>query len=457
VDQGPVGAIVLAAVLLAGCGSSEARLRKTLAAQTTGIIRLPRGEVEISSELTLAPGAHDLEIVGNETRLKAADNFKGRAILVLENVERIHLHYLEIDGNRQKLAKPLEMAPPENAFRVWYPDNGLLVNNVAGLQIERLGLSNIVNFPILVSQSSKVRVWGSTVENSGSRNARGRNNLSGGILLEEGTKDFEVRETTFRNILGNGLWTHSNFRAPRQQDGVFASNKFDTIGRDAIQVGHATRVRVDGNTGVNIGYPVDIVDVENLGTPVAIDTAGNVDNSIYARNAFKEINGQCIDLDGFHDGFVEENVCTNNQGAIAYPYGGTAIVMNNTHPDTHSTNIEIRGNVVEGSKFGGLFLMGSRNRILNNIFLGLNLARCPETTYSSGCVYKKEEEPGLLTSGIYLSPVGSRLEDTAGNIVRGNRIAGYKMKTRCIGFAPGVSRPANIIEGNTCSDDARLR
>ena len=89
--------------------------------------------IEISSELTLAPGAHDLEIVGDGTRLKAADNFKGRAILVLENAERIHLHDFAIDGNRGKLAKPLEMAPPENAFRVWYPNNGMLANKVAGL------------------------------------------------------------------------------------------------------------------------------------------------------------------------------------------------------------------------------------------------------------------------------------------------------------------------------------
>ena len=295
---------------------------------------------------------------------------------MLENAERIHLHDFMLDGNRGKLAKPLEMAPPENAFRVWYPNNGILANKVAGLEIERLELSDVVNFPILISQSSKVRIASVTIDSSGSKNARGRNNLSGGILLEEGTSDFEVRDSTFRNILGNALWTHSNFRAPRQQDGVFAGNKFDTIGRDAIQVGHATRVRVEGNTGVNIGYPVDIVDVENQGTPVAIDTAGNVDNSTYARNEFEEINGQCIDLDGFHDGFVQQNVCTNRKGVEAYPFGGSAIVMNNTHPDTHSSNIEISGNVIEGSKFGGLFLMGSGNRVIDNMFLGLNLAGC---------------------------------------------------------------------------------
>ena len=449
-DQGPI--VFIAVLFLTGCSQSpEARIRATLASQTTGVIRLPRGEVEISSELTLAPGAHDLEIVGNETRLKAADNFKGRAILVLENAERINLHDFMLDGNRGKLAKPLEMAPPENAFRVWYPNNGILANKVVGLEIDRLELSDVVNFPILVSQSSKVRISSVAILDSGSKNARGRNNVSGGILLEEGTTNFEVRDSTFKNILGNALWTHSNFRARRQENGVFALNKFDTIGRDAIQVGHATRISVDRNAGANIGYPVDIIDVENLGTPVAIDTAGNVDNSTYVRNEFREINGQCIDLDGFHDGSVEENICTNSNGANAYPYGGTAIVMNNSHPDTHSTNIEIRGNVVEGSKFGGLFVMGSRNRILGNVFLGLNLARCPERANAFGCGYK-EEEPELLTTGIYLSSLGARSEETAGNIVRGNRIAGYKMKIRCFGFAPGVSRAANIIESNTCVD-----
>ncbi|MBZ5674417.1 MAG: right-handed parallel beta-helix repeat-containing protein [Acidobacteriia bacterium] len=443
-DQGTVACALLTALLLAGCGTSpEAQLRKTLASQTTGVIHLPPGEIEISSELTLAPGAHGLEIAGSGTRLKAADNFKGRAILVLENAERVHLHDFMLDGNRGKLAKPLEMAPPENAFRVWYPNNGILANKVAGLEIERLELSGVVNFPILVSQSSKVRISSVAVLDSGSKNARGRNNLSGGILLEEGTTDFEVRDSTFQSILGNALWTHSNFRAPRQEAGIFALNKFDTIGRDAIQVGHATRVRVDGNTGVNIGYPIDIVDVENQGTPVAIDTAGNVDNSSYARNQFKEINGQCIDLDGFHDGIVEKNICTNEKGVEAYPFGGSAIVMNNTHPDTHSSNIEIRGNVIEGSKFGGLFLMGSRNRVIENVFLGLNLAH--------------GDEPEILTSGIYLGPGVARLEETTGNEIRGNRILGYKMKTRCIVFGPAVSRTANTVAGNTCADQAPAR
>ncbi len=463
-DQGAVSAVwhrpsacalLGVLLLLAGCRTPESRLRSLLASKNTGIIRLPRGTIEVSSELTLAPGAHDLEIVGDETRLKAADNFKGRAVLALEDAERIHLHYLEIDGNRGKLAKPLEMAPPENAFRVWYAENGVLVHKVAGLQIERLKISNVVSFPVLVSQSDQVRIWGTTIEDSGSRNARGRNNLSGGILFEEGCSNFEVTESTFRRILGNALWTHSNFRAPRQQDGSFSRNSFDTIGRDALQAGHATRLRITENTGSNIGFPFEAVDIENQGIPIAIDTAGNVDQSEYSANAFAEVNGQCINLDGFHDGVVRDNRCTNRKTAADYPHGSFGMAMNNAHPDTHSNNIEIRNNVIDGSKFGGLFLMGSGNRVIGNRFLNLNLAGCNESNGRFPCIYRSDE-PQMLESGIYLGTGASRPEPVRGNIVRDNEISGYKMKTRCLAFGPGVTRFANTIENNSCSDTDRV-
>jgi hypothetical protein len=451
VDQVTVASVLLAALLLSGCGSPESRLRKTLASQTTGVIQLPRGQVEISSELTLAPGAHDLEIDGAGTRLRAGENFKGRAVLILENVTRIHLHDFAIDGNRGKLAKPLEMAAPENAFRVWYPDNGILANKVAGLEIEGLSLTDVVNFPILISQSRDVHIKSVTIEDSGSKNARGRNNLSGGILIEEGTSDFEVRDSTFHRIYGNALWTHSNFRAPRQQDGVFAGNTFDTIGRDALQVGHATRVRIEKNAGVRIGYPLEIVDLENQGIPIAIDTAGDVDQSEYAGNAFDEVDGQCINLDGFHDGAVRENRCTNKKGAADYPFGSFGMAMNNAHPDAHSNNIEIINNVIDGSKFGGLFLIGSGHRVIGNRFVNLNLAGCNESAPKIPCIYKADE-PEMLESGIYLGPGASRPEPVRDNIIRDNEISGHRMKSRCIAFGPGVLRAANTIEANMCSD-----
>ena len=415
---------------------------------------MPAGVVEISSEMVLAPGAHDLEIDGGGTVLKAADSFHGRAILVADGARRIRFHDFTIEGNRRN--QPLEMAPPENYFRVWYPNNGLLFDHVEGLEISGLHLRNIVNFPILVSRSSGIRISDVAVEDSGSRSAQGRNNLSGGILIEEGSADFEVRHSTFRRIAGNALWTHSLRISPRLQDGVFAGNHFETIGRDAIQVGHATRVRVEDNTGTAIGYPVELVDVEHGGTPVGIDTAGNVDASVYARNRFEEVNGSCIDLDGFHDGSVRDNTCVNLKRQEDYPSGHFGLVMNNTDPDTHSQNIEIAGNVLDGMKYGALYLMGSGHRVTGNRFLHLNTAGCNESAAQVFCIYK-QDEPRIFESGIYLSRGFGRLEETRGNVIRDNVISGHKMKTRCISFGPGVTPTTNTLQGNTCSDDERTK
>lgn len=452
-------AVIFSLIALAGCNRSpEARLRKLLAAQTTGIIQLPPGVIEVSSELRLAKGAHDLQIVGSGTMLKAADNFKGRAILVAEDARQIHFRGFSVNGNRDAITRPpfppLPMAPPENYFRVWYPNNGMLLDQVDGLEITGVNFANVVNFPVLVSRSKGIRISNVVVELSGSLNAHGKNNLTGGILIEEGSSDFDVRDSRFRRIWGNALWTHSLRISPRLQDGVFANNRFELIGRDAIQIGHATRVRVENNTGTSIGFPVDVVDAENGGIPAAIDTAGSVDATLYSGNRFEEVDGQCIDLDGFQDGAVRGNTCIDRLPPKAYPFGHFGIVMNNTDPDTHSRNIEITGNMIDGMKYGGAYLMGSDNRITGNQFLHLNTAGCNESGAAFACIYKPDE-PKLMESGLYLSGGFGRPEAVRGNIIRDNVISGHNMKTRCIAMGPGVSESANQIGANQCSDYER--
>ena len=439
-------------LILTGCGgTAEARFRQTLAAQTTGLIQLPAGVIEVSSELRLAPGAHDLEITGAGTLFKAAADFKGRAIFVAENARSIRFRNFSIDGNRIAFDQPMEMAPPENAFRIFYSHNGILLDQVEGAEISEVQFAAIPAFAVIASRSSKIRIKSVLVEDSGTRNAKGRNNTTGGIVLEEGTFDFEVKESRFRGIRGNGLWTHSLYTSPRLLDGLFAGNRFERIGRDAIEVGAASHVRVEENTGDHIGYPPEAVDVENLGTPVAIDTAGNVDHSTYARNKFEEVDGKCIDLDGFHDGSVVENRCTNRGSPASYPFGHFGIVMNNTDPNMHSQNIQISGNIIDGAKFGGLFLMGSGHRVTGNSFLHLNKAECNENAKQFGCIYKADE-PQMLESGIYLSKGVVRMEEVQDNVIRGNTISGHKMKSRCIAAGPGVNLKHNSIEANICED-----
>jgi hypothetical protein len=445
-------ALLAALAVLLGCGTSpEARVRKLLATQWTGVIQLPAGVIDVSSELQLAPGAHDLQIVGSGTVLRAADGFHGRAIIVGDSVRHIALRNISIQGNRRALLKPLEMAPPENAFRVYYQDNGVWFDRVEGLDIQEVQFTAIGGFSILVSRSSAIRIDHVLVEDSGSQNSKTRNNTTGGIVIEEGSSDFDVRDCTLRRVRGNGIWTHSLFTSPRLHDGVITHNRFDTIGRDAIEIGHATRIRVEENNGEQIGFPVETVDIENGGTPVTIDTAGNVDQSTYARNKFEEVNGKCIDLDGFHDGAVRENACASRRRPEDYPSGHFGIVVNNTDPSVRSENIEIANNVIDGTKFGALFLMGSHHRVTGNTFAHINTSGCNESSAKFGCIYKADE-PKMLETGIYLGRGVTRMVETRGNVIRGNKITGHMMKTRCIALGPGVSLSANSIEGNTCAE-----
>jgi hypothetical protein len=265
-------------------------------------------------------------------------------------------------------------------------------------------------------------------------------------LFEEGTEDFSVRDSTFRSVRGNGVWTHSLYTSARNARGVISNNRFEEIGRDAIQVGHATQVHVERNTGKRIGYPVAEVDVEGGGTPVAIDTAGNVDKSSYTRNRFEEINGKCIDLDGFHNGEVTRNVCVNKLAASDYPFGHYGIVFNNTNPDMQSRNIRVLNNTIDGTKYGGIFVIGRGHTIRGNRLLNLNTARCNETP---GCLYDREQ-PDLLRTGIYLGRKAERPDIAAENTIIENEISGYDMQSHCIIAAPGVDVHKNAIEGNQC-------
>jgi Right handed beta helix region len=452
---------ILAFIVLcyAGCGGpgGEAGLRRTLD-RTGGVVTLPSGVVEVTSELTIPRGARDLEIRGADsgTVIRASDRFRGRALFITESAARIRFRNFTVDGNRTALAKPAGLPPYDVPFARFTLANGILAEGIDGVVVEGVRFRNVAGFAVLVSRSRGVTIENVEVVLSGSRNRKGRNNTTGGILLEEGTADFRVENCSFRNVLGNGLWTHSLYPSPRNTGGVIRGNRFDTIGRDAIQVGHATNMRVEKNSGRRIGFPLDAVDVEGGGTPVGVDSAGNVDRSTYTGNRFEEVNGKCIDLDGFHHGEVTRNICVNRGKAEDYPSGNFGIAMNNTNPDMQSEEILVAENEIDGSKFGGIFAIGRNHRIMRNRMRNLNLARCNETAAVFGCLYLPDE-PDFLRSGIYLARRAERPAIARDIVIRENLISGYHMKTRCIGAAPGVSLSGNRIGRNDCRDEAPRR
>jgi hypothetical protein len=417
----------------------------------TGTVHLPAGVTEISSEIRIPDGAHDLTIAGDHTTLRAASNFHGRAILTCHGCLRITLRDFAIDGNRAALAKPLPLAPTDKTFSSVFPNNGILFEDTDGLTVGQVDFQNITNFAALISHSRNVAIDHVSVTDSGSLNAKGRNNTTGGILLEEGIDQFTVADSIFRNIRGNGVWTHSRYMAPRNRGGKIAGNQFFDIGRDAIQVGHATQINVSANRGSRIGFPAELVDVENGGTPVGIDTAGNVDQSVYEGNNFEEIDGKCIDLDGFHDGSVRGNTCINRRAPEDYPFGHFGIVFNNASIEMRSRNIVVEDNELNGMKYGGIFIIGTGHKILRNRMLHINTAHCNENRQKFGCSVLGEME--VLETGIYLGSHAERPDPALGNLIEGNTISGWKMKTRCIQSAPGVKLSDNSILNNTCTDE----
>ncbi len=362
---------------------------------------------------------------------------------------RVKIRALTIEGYRQDREVVQELAPPENAFRTIYRKNGMLFDEVQSLEIFDVVVRDVPSFAILVSRSSNVKINRVAVADSGSKNAKGRNNGTGGILIEEGTTDFAVTHCDFLRVPGNALWTHTLFTSPPNARGVFADNHVDTVARDAFQVGGGIEIRVERNRAERVGYPPELVDNENQATPVAVDTAGDVRKSVYADNRFSEINGKCFDLDGFHDGEVRGNVCVNKGNAAVYPNGHFGVVFNNNDPRMTSGGVRVVGNTFEGMKFGGVFLIGQGQTIEDNTFV-VNTARCNERA-ELGCLYVPAE-PDLLRSGIYLSRGVKRMEETRGNVIRGNRISGFGMRARCLAAGPGVALKDNSIAGNICED-----
>jgi hypothetical protein len=393
----------------------EGVLRRALLSGT-GVVELPAGVIELSVQLFVGPGAHDLDVRGaaSGTTLRAAAHFHGRAVILCDSASRIRFSGFTIDGNRTALEQPSPLPPANRSFAEFTTGNGILAVHVTDLSVSRVRFTGVAGLAILASRSRDVLVDRVKVEDSGSR---------------------------------NGIWTHSLYTSPRSRNGRIAGNHLERIGRDAIQVGHATLVRVENNTGRFIGFPADMVDV--AGGPVAIDTAGNTDCSTYQDNRFEEVNGKCIDLDGFHDGTVRANVCVN-RGASEYPHGHYGIVMNNSNPDMQSQGVRIVGNEIDGALFGGIFVIGSGNLISQNRLRRLNLARCPQNTRV--CKYAADQ-PDLLRRGIYLGAGAERPTPARDNVVEGNEISGFGMSAHCIVAAPGVSIAANDITRNSCKDN----
>jgi len=434
---------------------SVSDLRADLA-RGTGAIQLPPGETHLDRPLELPAHARNITIHGHPTgsTLVLDPGFRGSAAIVVNGGSHVTLSEFTIRGNRTELKSDWYLPEHYEPFADYYTDNGIVVRKSDQVVVRGVRFSNIRAFPLIVNASSHVLVESVDIKDCGTLNRAGRNNTTGGILMEEGVLGFQIRHASIARVTGNAIWTHSYSESPRSTDGLIVGNTITTVGRDAIQVGHAARVRVENNAGSELGFPAEYVDVEHHAAAVALDTAGNVDHSFYVNNRFTDVNGQCIDLDGFHDGEVSGNSCTNRKPIETYPALHYGIVFGNNNPAATSANILVTGNVVQGFAYGGAFVVGTKNRVENNRFLDLNLAHCGVMPVPARCAYALDQ-PDMLRSGVYLGNNGGRTVTTVDNVVRGNVLTGFGIAEHCVTAAPGVRLDRNTVSDNTCGVPSR--
>lgn len=440
----------LLAILLTCCGNPADRVQSAL--RGGAVVELPAGELHLTHPLVIPKGSKDVVIQGAKggSTIVLDPGFEGRAAIEADGVSNTFFRNFSIVGDRREMKSFWYLPLKEAAFADYYTANGIVIRNGTSVGIRGVTFSRIRAFPIILNATAGSVIDSVTIQDCGTLNQDGHNNTTGGILIEEGSKDFEISNSTINRIPGNAIWTHSYARSPRQDTGRIRDNVISTVARDAIQIGHATRVRVENNRGSDIGFPVDYVDFPGYGTPVALDTAGNVDHTVYTGNSFTRVAGQCIDLDGFHDGEVTGNQCINGSAARNWIGLHFAILFGNHDPGMTSSNIVLTGNTLQGFAYGGIFLIGDHNRIESNRFVNVTLAGCGTKAAIPAKCGALPDEPDALRSGIYLADNGGRPAVTRDNVIHNNAFTGIDDARHCIAAKPGVSLAASTITGNLC-------
>src|SRR6185437_5494381 len=134
--------------------------------------------------------------------------------------------------------------------------------------------------------------------------------------------------------------------------GHIADSEFGVIARAAIEINHAANVTIENNTVQQIGFPGEEAIANGAVIPAGIATSGSVSHTIIRGNTFNQIAGRCLSLEGFSDGEITTNECS------------------------------------EGL-FNGFLIRGTNNRVTGNRLTGLNSA--------------KRDQPDSLRIGIYLA------------------------------------------------------
>jgi hypothetical protein len=159
---------------------------------STGVVELPAGETHLRWPVTIPKGSQHVTLRGNPkgSVLVLDAGFTGRAAIIAEGVSDLTLEGFAIQGNRTDQKSDWYLPLKEAAFADYYPDNGIVVRKSDQVVVRHVTFSRMRTFPLIVNASSNVTIDGVNIEDCGTLNRAGRNNTTGGILLEQGVAGF---------------------------------------------------------------------------------------------------------------------------------------------------------------------------------------------------------------------------------------------------------------------------
>jgi hypothetical protein len=432
-------------VLLVSCGR-PARTDDDLAAAIAaapadgGVVRLGAGTWEIRHPVVIPASKRNLRIAGGGAVLERVAPVAEVLDIASEGVT---IESLIIDGNQAGTTKlvfaardpmdPLLAAGSSiriepGAKRITLrgveirstQGYAVLIDaraaDVEGVTIDRCTIRDSVQYTDVSTPAEKADASES-----------GYGSWGGGIHFQAGTaahvKGLSIVNSRFQDIYGHAIWGHSNFVENLSEDVRVIGNTFRDIGLDAVQFGCVRNGLVERNAISRIGYikgaPKYRLANGDSYCGVGIDTAGWSSGCRYRGNTMLNVNGPCIDLDGFSDGEVSNNTCeVSAEGDPLYakdrvaefgPKGqnhdwSKGINASNTWSAKGAERVQIVGNTIRN--------MGVSAIVLNN-------AR--EFTVEGNTIYHPSSAnnvPILLASGTMPWGKGVNL----GNAITRNRI-----------------------------------
>ncbi|MCW5966308.1 MAG: right-handed parallel beta-helix repeat-containing protein [Bryobacterales bacterium] len=468
------------------------------AAEDDGVVRLAAGDYVLEAPLQLKRKGLTLTGEGDATVLRRAVTVEQGEGLLNVRASGVALRRFRLDGQVSEPAAIPYIDPAGGPSVLGAPIHGdpmhpeLLRNTsitihpgVQDITFEELTIERTGGYAILID----ARYGG--IKNVNLRRLRLRDNCphvfgkqgdlrygswTGGIHYQNDGRDLDfarhalasltIEDSEFERISGHAIWGHGYGFQTLNEAITVRRNRFTDIGMDAVLVANAQRAVVEENQFLRIGYVsssagelprpawypgMRLDGMDNI-PAVGIDTSGLVRDSVYRKNHMRNVNGHCIDLDGFTRGDVVDNTMRVSGREDAWNYVNDQVTQFGGHQPGNFTKGINLSNTSGAALTEQVRIEG--NTLINMGGFAIALNDSQHCTVAGNHIrhYGQHYGPVILTNSLR-EPRERHVSRQ--NVVRDNYIHFY-LEAWCVTEADdysGAGQPVegpNTVHGNTC-------